>query len=124
MGSSHLPKVKGKNGIVATQSHTCFYLKEEISSLKKVRGTPLRSLAIPLPATFSTISAMPPLLAEVGPNKAASANVETVFSGAGQFAEEARTASAKLLRQAPQASLQIQISLSAHPCSDGGEAVP
>ena len=103
MGSSHLPKVKVqyKNGIVATQSHTCFYLKEEISSLKKVRGTPLRSLAIPLPATFSTISAMPPLLAEVGPNKAASANVETVFSGAGQFADEARTASAKLLRQAP-----------------------
>lgn len=38
-------------------------------------------------------------VAEVGPNKAASANIETVFSGAGKFAEEAKTASEKLLSQ-------------------------
>ena len=38
-------------------------------------------------------------MAEVGPNKAASANVETVFSGAGKFSKEAELASPDLLRR-------------------------
>ena len=38
-------------------------------------------------------------MAEVGPNRAASANVETVFSGAGRFSKEAEKASADLLRR-------------------------
>ena len=36
-------------------------------------------------------------MAEVGPNKATSANVETAFSGAGKFSKEAEQASAALL---------------------------
>ena len=36
-------------------------------------------------------------VSEVGCNKAASANVESVFSGAGKFTEEARTASPTLV---------------------------
>ena len=38
-------------------------------------------------------------VAEVGPNKAASANVETVFSGAGKFSKGAEKSSADLLRR-------------------------
>ena len=38
-------------------------------------------------------------VAEVGPNKAASANVETVFSGAGKFSKDAEKSSADLLRR-------------------------
>ena len=45
-----------------------------------------------LPAHFGVY------LTQVGPLKAAAANVETVFSGAGKFTEEARSTGAVLLR--------------------------
>ena len=38
-------------------------------------------------------------VAEVGPKKAAAANVESVFSGAGKFMEEAKSAGSTLLQR-------------------------
>ena len=63
-------------------------------------------------------------VAEVGPNKAASANVETVFSGAGKFSKDAEKSSAAVTVHYPadllrrvvcQAALRMEVFILARP---------